>query len=402
MAKIIKNNLGNFLVICLIFLMMTVWIFSGKPQIWKKPAFPPKIQEVRADELTFTATDDWTVPANVTSVTVKARGGGAGGSDGKVAKPDESGGGGGGGAYTECTCAVTALDVITVTVGAVVAAETAGEPSSFIGDNGTCTANGGTAGNNESGGAGGVAQTPGGIIDAAYAGGAGGDGSKTTGSGGGGGGEGADALALGNAGDPGEAGGGGGGGAGGTGGDGGDGGAGGDSGLGGAAGASPGGGGGGAGSGHNTGGGGARGEVILTWEVSAVYSVSVEDKVVEYGIVALDGQKTTLNPVDTQIVTSTGSTADFTIMSTGATGTGTPWTLTTATGSDYQFIHKFSTDGGSNWTTFADPDPYTYDLAYSIAENDTMAFDLFIGMPSGSPDDYNTKNITVTIQAGAP
>ena len=48
MAKVIKNNLGNFLVICLIFLMMTVWIFSGKPQIWKKPAFPPEIQKVWA------------------------------------------------------------------------------------------------------------------------------------------------------------------------------------------------------------------------------------------------------------------------------------------------------------------------------------------------------------------
>lgn len=48
MAKIIKNNVGNFLVICLIFLTVTVWVFSGWPQIWKKPAFPPEIQEARA------------------------------------------------------------------------------------------------------------------------------------------------------------------------------------------------------------------------------------------------------------------------------------------------------------------------------------------------------------------
>ncbi|MBZ9569823.1 hypothetical protein KJA16_02805, partial [Patescibacteria group bacterium] len=48
MAKIIKNALANFLVICLIFLMITVWIFSGWPQIWQKPSIPPEIQEVFA------------------------------------------------------------------------------------------------------------------------------------------------------------------------------------------------------------------------------------------------------------------------------------------------------------------------------------------------------------------
>ena len=45
MAKIIRSNLGDFLIVCLIFLVMTGWIFSGWPLIWKKPAFPPKIQE---------------------------------------------------------------------------------------------------------------------------------------------------------------------------------------------------------------------------------------------------------------------------------------------------------------------------------------------------------------------
>lgn len=48
MAKIIKSHLGNFLVICLIFLIVGGWIFSGWPQIWKKPPFPPKIQEAQA------------------------------------------------------------------------------------------------------------------------------------------------------------------------------------------------------------------------------------------------------------------------------------------------------------------------------------------------------------------
>lgn len=48
MARIIKNNFGNFLVILLIFGLVATWIFSGRPQIWKNPPFPPKIQEAQA------------------------------------------------------------------------------------------------------------------------------------------------------------------------------------------------------------------------------------------------------------------------------------------------------------------------------------------------------------------
>jgi hypothetical protein len=45
MAKIVKNSLGNFLVIFVIFSLVTGWIFSGWPRIWQKPAIPPEIQE---------------------------------------------------------------------------------------------------------------------------------------------------------------------------------------------------------------------------------------------------------------------------------------------------------------------------------------------------------------------
>ena len=38
MAKIIKNNLGNFLVILVIFSLVTGWFYSGWPRIWEKPA----------------------------------------------------------------------------------------------------------------------------------------------------------------------------------------------------------------------------------------------------------------------------------------------------------------------------------------------------------------------------
>ena len=57
MAKIVKNNLGNFLVVCFIFLMIMGWIFSGWPQIWQNPPIPPKIQEAQAATKTFLLTN---------------------------------------------------------------------------------------------------------------------------------------------------------------------------------------------------------------------------------------------------------------------------------------------------------------------------------------------------------
>jgi hypothetical protein len=48
MARIIKSHSENFLVISLIFLMVTGWIFAGWPQIWKEPPLPPEIKEVQA------------------------------------------------------------------------------------------------------------------------------------------------------------------------------------------------------------------------------------------------------------------------------------------------------------------------------------------------------------------
>jgi len=49
MVKIIKNSFGNFLIFCLIFIIVNVWIFFGCPQIWQEPAVPPQIQQVRAE-----------------------------------------------------------------------------------------------------------------------------------------------------------------------------------------------------------------------------------------------------------------------------------------------------------------------------------------------------------------
>ncbi|MBZ9578745.1 hypothetical protein KJA14_02740 [Patescibacteria group bacterium] len=73
MAKVIKNALANFLVICLIFLMVVGWIFSGWPQIWQNPPFPPEIQEAKAasegpnSPTSGSNSGDWTNPDNAIS-----------------------------------------------------------------------------------------------------------------------------------------------------------------------------------------------------------------------------------------------------------------------------------------------------------------------------------------------
>src|SRR3989344_8241524 len=147
------------------------WIFSGFPQFFN---FPPEIEKTQATHCTdspctITATETFTVPANVTSLDITMRGGGGAGGSGSAVQTARGGGGGGGGAYTACTVTVTAEAPYTVTVGAqVTVAGSNGEPSSFPGDDGTCTANGGTGGSNANanGGAGGTAQTVAGIVTA--------------------------------------------------------------------------------------------------------------------------------------------------------------------------------------------------------------------------------------------
>ncbi len=48
MAKLVKNNFGNLWVICFVFLVVTVWIFSGWPQIWQEPPIPSEVEEAKA------------------------------------------------------------------------------------------------------------------------------------------------------------------------------------------------------------------------------------------------------------------------------------------------------------------------------------------------------------------
>jgi len=56
MAKIIKNNIGNSLIVLFVFLIVLGWMFSGWPRIWQKPPLPPEVQEARAAQTTIDST----------------------------------------------------------------------------------------------------------------------------------------------------------------------------------------------------------------------------------------------------------------------------------------------------------------------------------------------------------
>ena len=199
MAKLIKNSLGNFLVIFVIFSLIFSWFFSGWPRIWQKPSIPPEVKEAlaAADKVEFivytvTATTTWTVPSDWTaSNTIEVIGGGGGGSSANSI----GAGGGGGGAYAKISnlTTLTVGSSITVRVGATGTAETAGGDTYFNGSGTTCSgqsvcAKGGAGSSGVTGGAGGASSTDS-IGEVKYKGGNGGTGDAGKGdqSGGGGG-----------------------------------------------------------------------------------------------------------------------------------------------------------------------------------------------------------------------
>lgn len=138
---------------------------------------------------TFTANTAWTVPANVTSVTIECWGGGGKGAD--MSPGPNGGGGGGGGAYASSIVNVTPGQSLTVTVGGQ------GAASQVIGNgNILVKAVGGSNASGTTGGAGGQASACIGTVK--YSGGNGGAGMSGSWAGSGGGG--AAAGALGNGG----------------------------------------------------------------------------------------------------------------------------------------------------------------------------------------------------------
>lgn len=129
-------------------------------------------------------------------------------------------------------------------------------------------------------------------------------------------------------------------------------------------------------------------------------SVSLNtDGTISYGTLGFGESKSTVTLTDTQIAENDGSaTQDFNIKTSAATG-GTEWTLGDLPGTDI-FVHEFSTNGGSDWTSFITADSYQT-LATGIAASDTQSFDLRITAPNPSSDAIQ-KTITITIQAVEP
>ena len=122
-------------------------------------------------------------------------------------------------------------------------------------------------------------------------------------------------------------------------------------------------------------------------------SVSVSDGVVSYGtLTAGSSQDTTSSGLnDTQTATNDGDvTENFNIKGQNSAS----WTLTATAGSE-QYVHEFSTNGGSNWTALTT----TYQtLATNIGVSGTVNFDLKITVPT-STNDYTQQSVDVTIQA---
>lgn len=359
---------------------------------------PPKAY---ADSVTFISSTTWTVPEAVSSVTIEVwAGGGSGGGSGAL----PSGGGGGGGAYSKLNSfAVTVGNSYTVTVGIGGGNPGGGNNGVAGGDswfNSTSTVlakggGGGVAGTgigtNGTGGGGGAAAS--GVGDVKFSGGAGStaNGGAFSGSGGGG------AGSTGNGGNAN-------GGSGGTGttvggGNGANGVANGSLGI---SGSVAGGGGSGGGSGNHGSGNGARGQVVITYMLTPVVSISVSDAAVSYGILAAGATKDTTSSGinDTQSAINVGNvTEDFNLKGQNSAA----WTLGSLADNE-QYVHYFCTTGSGS------PDPCdasptwvalttTYQaLATSIAINGSQRFDLKINAPSSTTTTVQ-QSVDVIVQA---
>lgn len=158
----------------LVFVLISGWLFSGWPQIYN---FPPEVQKVQAGSQTYTTagTGTLSVPAGVTTITVKVWGAGGGGG-GSGDSTSQDGGGGGGGGFAQGDVTVSGPETLDVYIG---------------GGGALGTATGGSVDTGEGAGGGGysgVARSGTFLIQVGGGGGGGGGGSSTSDQGGGGGG----------------------------------------------------------------------------------------------------------------------------------------------------------------------------------------------------------------------
>lgn len=137
-----------------------------------------------------------------------------------------------------------------------------------------------------------------------------------------------------------------------------------------------------------------------TFTVSAPVSVTItSDGTIDYGVLPANTSKSTIDLNDTQTVKNDSTVPEsFNIKTSNAAG-GIQWTLGSSPDNNI-FTHEFSTTGGSSWTKFTNADNYQT-LATNISANNSQDFDLRFTTPTAS-DDFQQKNITITIQAVQP
>jgi hypothetical protein len=118
------------------------------------------------------------------------------------------------------------------------------------------------------------------------------------------------------------------------------------------------------------------------------------DGAIAYGTMAVGTSKSTITLGDTERVVNSGNVPEkLRIM--GANTTGCVWTLGTAIGVGNTYVHQFSTNGGSNFTSLT----LAYqDLVASIGVGITQPVDFMIKIPSSSSC-YTTSTAGVTILA---
>jgi len=130
-----------------------------------------------------------------------------------------------------------------------------------------------------------------------------------------------------------------------------------------------------------------------------VYSVSVSDGNVSYGILGLNSTTSSITVGETQTVTNNGTGAEkINIMSSDAAGT-TTWQLAASAASE-AFEHYYSSTTGAGWDSFDVTNDYTT-FHNSLAQNATTTLDLLINTPTVT-NDNEAHSITITLQAVAP
>ena len=124
-------------------------------------------------------------------------------------------------------------------------------------------------------------------------------------------------------------------------------------------------------------------------------SVSVSDGIVQYGTLVLNTTQDTVTLGDGQTATNDGNvTENILIRGQNSTSAGAGWALGATAGSE-QYVHAFSTDGGTTYTALTTSNQ---SLAASVAASGNQAFDLKITTPTATTD-FNEQTVNVTVVA---